>query len=170
MPSLSDAPPEVSRAYPSRSDAASKGRKCANCELFNCVTETVEDLFVDIVSHCAVEIPGVHTFRDDRQPERRKGDKVGNIAHITTGSSCVSLNQLLIRGKSSGARWVVLALTIAVRVGPIHAEVSKVSQRVTEGAELPVEHCGNTIAIEVGEAVSKSVIAVSDRNRMLLRN
>ena len=52
----------------------------------------------------------------------------------------------------------------------MHAEVPDVGERVAERAQLPVEHGGDPPDRRVGQAVAEPVIAVGDRDPLLLRH
>ena len=54
-------------------------------------------------------------------------------------------------------------------VGPVDAEVPDVGERVAERAQLPVEHRRDPAGRRVGQAVAEPVVAVGDRDAVLLR-
>ena len=81
---------------------------------------------------------------------------------IAAGSTGVALEQLGVGREAVAAGRIVGASSAGSRVGPVHAEVSDVGERVPEGAELPVEHGVDAPGDGVGQAVPEAKVAVGD--------
>lgn len=63
MPSPADAPPgHLLIGSVHHSDAAAEGGESADGEFLDSISEAIEDLWVNIITHCAMEISGIHTL------------------------------------------------------------------------------------------------------------
>ena len=74
----------------------------------------------------------------------------------------VPLEQIAVVGEPDRAGRVVVAPRRGSLVGPVHAQVADVGERVAERAQLPVEDGRDAAVLDVGHAVAEAEVAVGD--------
>ena len=63
MPSPTDVPPGyLLPDDDGQLDTASECGECTDGKFFDSISEAIEDFRVDIITHCAVKVPGIHTL------------------------------------------------------------------------------------------------------------
>ena len=118
-----------------------------------------------------VEVTGVDTFGDTCQAPRGPASVVVDLFERHTHLVGVEPGHFLLAKPTgcSGNLGVALFFFDVLGVMPVTEQASQVSHRVTQSAQLPVEHASYRTG-RVHHAVGQAVVAVGDRGRCVGRD